>query len=591
MSDDSFIVPQFKPFEQILYPKQESMYDRVSFYPTPNVVKSRRADRKLTFNHYNDCAKRVEIEPDSQSHFGGGEKLSNTLEQKLINGYDGYGGVHDNLVWNVEKGFTYYTLNNKFIIEDTKTRQQTVFAESSVQLSCISVSPDWKLIAVAEGRATAQGNSLIRIYDLETKTKKHNDLNFHQHGIQSMDWSKDSQYLVSIGVQGDDLVGVWDVRGSTIVKSGSLSSSHATNMVKVDPHTEGDFMIFMTVGNDANLTMWRLNLKLQDKIESFEVEAPPPVRGKNFTSIAVTQRLPEPVNSHYYLIGTDSGILYAFDQTDQQYVEPNQSFQVVEGEIGQIVVTDRQVVFSTSCGNILWYPLIGSQIYPDMNQLERMGQGGDTSQEIDSAIVSMSIDAENNEGLVGTEAGSIFYVQFKSPDSQQWVIIKLVSSNNVNHDAITYCKFDPSNQNLLVTSCGKKCDELKLFTSQNCDQVMNFQSDFEADGYVVFVISNKDNANSKKIRRLVGFSNGVIKRFNFDSLSVDVGLKVELLSGEKLTCGYYSENNLNFAVGTNYGNVFLGSIKQGKSRVLAEAIYCKIDNICKQNTFIDKRGS
>ena len=152
-----------------------------------------------------------------------------------------------------------------------------------------------------------------------------------------------------------------------------------------------------------------------------------------------------------------------------------------------------------------------------------MGRDGDASQDIDSAIVSMTMDKDNSEGLVGTEAGSIYYVSFKNSEN---IIIKLVSSNNNNHDAITYCKYDPSNSNLLVTNCGKKSDELKLFTSQNCDQVMNFQSDYEADGHVVFVISNKDSASSKKLRRLVGFSNGVIKRFNFDSLSVDVGLKV-----------------------------------------------------------------
>jgi len=45
------------------------------------------------------------------------------MEQKLIIGYDGFGGVHDNLAWNVSAGFTYFTLNNKFIIENTKTRE------------------------------------------------------------------------------------------------------------------------------------------------------------------------------------------------------------------------------------------------------------------------------------------------------------------------------------------------------------------------------------------------------------------------------------------------------------------------------------
>jgi hypothetical protein len=52
-----------------------------------------------------------------------GNTKGQLLEQKLINGYDGYGGVHDNLYWNITGGKTYFTLNNKLIIEDTKSRE------------------------------------------------------------------------------------------------------------------------------------------------------------------------------------------------------------------------------------------------------------------------------------------------------------------------------------------------------------------------------------------------------------------------------------------------------------------------------------
>jgi hypothetical protein len=79
------------------------------------------------------------------------------------------------------------------------------------------------------------------------------------------------------------------------------------------------------------------------------------------------------------------------------------------------------------------------------------------------------MDEFNNEGLIGTEAGSIHYVNFAEP-----VLIKLVSSNNRNHDAVTMCRYDPYNPAVYMASCGKKSDELKLFTANNCDQVMCF---------------------------------------------------------------------------------------------------------------------
>jgi hypothetical protein len=67
---------------------------------------------KLTYNHYADCSKRVDIrlaeESGKVSRFPGiyskEEKDDKILEEKLINGYDGYGGVHDNLIWNSQAG-------------------------------------------------------------------------------------------------------------------------------------------------------------------------------------------------------------------------------------------------------------------------------------------------------------------------------------------------------------------------------------------------------------------------------------------------------------------------------------------------------
>jgi len=92
-----------------------------------------------------------------------------------MNGYDGFGGVHDNMQWNAFQGFSYFTLNNKLIVENTKTREQQVYADSHVQLSCLAASNDGKYIAVGEGCPSTldMGDktmcSLILLYDLEKK--------------------------------------------------------------------------------------------------------------------------------------------------------------------------------------------------------------------------------------------------------------------------------------------------------------------------------------------------------------------------------------------------------------------------------------
>lgn len=126
MREDSFYLPEFKacePAEKGLRP-----YDQRDFVPTPVIVKQARDDHKLTYNHYHyakDNNKRVNVEVETGARMVGLSGLGNsrqTLDQKLINGYDGFSGVHDNLAWNPAGGLTYFTLNNKLIIEETQTR-------------------------------------------------------------------------------------------------------------------------------------------------------------------------------------------------------------------------------------------------------------------------------------------------------------------------------------------------------------------------------------------------------------------------------------------------------------------------------------
>lgn len=64
------------------------------------------------------------------------------LNSHICNGYDGFGGVHDNIVSSQDEGWYAYTLHNKVIYENTRTRQQQVMCDSTVQLSTLAISPD-----------------------------------------------------------------------------------------------------------------------------------------------------------------------------------------------------------------------------------------------------------------------------------------------------------------------------------------------------------------------------------------------------------------------------------------------------------------
>ena len=72
---------------------------------------------------------------------------------------------------------------------------------------------------------------------------------------------------------------------------------------------------------------------------------------------------------------------------------------------------------------------------------------------VDSAVMSITMDEQNEQGLIGTEAGNIYYVNFQEAGP-----IRLVSSNNMNQDAISYIKFDFANPKIFAAACGTRTE-------------------------------------------------------------------------------------------------------------------------------------
>jgi hypothetical protein len=145
------------------------------------------------------------------------------------------------------------------------------------------------------------------------------------------------------------------------------------------------------------------------------------LRNTHFLSADFTGYLPSPVSTYYIVIGDSEGALVAYDQNKQTYVELGTSRgQIIEGAIGCISIKTDSIVIVSQQGLIARYPIKGSSIQPDdPNDIINLN--------VESAIISLSMDESNVEGLIGTEAGCIHYVHFAEN-----VIIPLVSSNNKN---------------------------------------------------------------------------------------------------------------------------------------------------------------
>lgn len=123
MKEDSIIIPDFRNF---VHDKHQEIDQTYTIFKSP-IVDEKRKDKRLTRNHFANCSEEVEknrmieLKTYLGDHSVGLAKKS-VMNPKVVNGYDGYGGVHDNLAYNVGAGLTIYTLYNKLIVETTKGR-------------------------------------------------------------------------------------------------------------------------------------------------------------------------------------------------------------------------------------------------------------------------------------------------------------------------------------------------------------------------------------------------------------------------------------------------------------------------------------
>jgi hypothetical protein len=61
---------------------------------------------------------------------------------------------------------------------------------------------------------------------------------------------------------------------------------------------------------------------------------------------------------------------------------------------------------------------------------------------------------------------------------------------------------------------------------------------------------------------MLGYANGVIRFVSLTELDDAHTFQIKLEYGEELTCGCYSSNNQNWAIGTSYGSVIFGATER-----------------------------
>jgi hypothetical protein len=126
---------------------------------------------------------------------------------------------------------------------------------------------------------------------------------------------------------------------------------------------------------------------------------------------------------------------------------------------------------------------------------------------------------------------------------------------------------------MFLSNCGSSSSFAKLWTTESIDLVTKFVSPRQSP--VTAILS----ATGTSPYSMICHQNGLVRLCSIENLKVEANYQVKFEArDENLTSAVYNPNGINFAIGTNHGNIYLGSIKidgQGKPKLAIG----KLDNI------------
>jgi len=180
------------------------------------------------------------------------------------------------------------------------------------------------------------------------------------------------------------------------------------------------------------------------------------------------------------------------------------------------------------------------------------------------------MDAANESGICGTSDGTLYYFTFDPIENT--ACIPLVRKLSAGMEKVSYLKHVPDQTaNVLLAALGEGIGSVKLYTATHLDEICSFDrpgARQEANpgpvACVLMSIKKHKAVNAPPNWNMVVYRSGFVKLIVFKTLkNEDTGWNIEGLDeGEEITCGAFSPQCHNFALGTSHGNIYLGNYQK-----------------------------
>ncbi|KAM8961104.1 WD repeat-containing protein 90 [Pelodytes ibericus] len=398
--------------------------------------------------------------PDSYSHFNARFKASRPatgvcqppagqemLVLKAVIGYNGNG--RGNMVWNPDTGFFAYTCGCVIVVEDLHSGSQRHLLGHTEEISTLALSNEALVLASASGTGVGSSLCLIRIWDTQdgscTKILQH-----HVTEVQAMSFSRDDRLLITVGDYRDGSLALWSTKTYEVLASSRLC--WPVHGVAFNPtHADG----FACVGTGA-VSFWRIEeMAGGTQMKVYRAALPDEIGSAELTSVAYNA-----VSLLY--TGCSTGQVCVWDaQTHRCFM----TWDADQGEIGVLWCRGNRLVTGSNTRKIrLWSVAAVQELREKGSEASSSSVLMEHEMTLDGAIVSATFDDTLDMGIVGTTAGTLWYINWVENSS-----IRLISGHR---NKVTDLAVGPGESHCATSG---EDGSVRVWSLLSCELLLQFQ--------------------------------------------------------------------------------------------------------------------
>ncbi|XP_068381046.1 WD repeat-containing protein 90 [Eschrichtius robustus] len=443
--------------------------------------------------------------PDSYRHFTTRYKASllakglsfpavgdEQLHLKAVMGYNGNGRA--NLVWRPDTGFFAYTCGRLVVVEDLHSGVQQHWLGHPEEISTLALSHDVQVLASASGRSSTASRCQIRVWDVPGGSCRQL-LSHHDTAVQALAFSPDDRLLVTLGDYGDRTLALWSTATYELVSSTCLPEP--VHSVAFNPWDAGELAC---VGQGA-VTLWLLQQRGGDvSLQVHREPIPEEVGGCELTSLCYG-------TTPLLYCGSNAGQVCVWDMCAGRCFL---AWDADDGEIGVLLCSGARLVSGSNTRRLrLW--AVGA-----VPELRRKGSGVRSSSvfmerelTLDGAVVSAVFHESMDMGVVGTTAGTLWYVSWAEGTS-----IRLISGHRSKVNEVV---FSPSESH-----CATCSDDgsVRVWSVASMELLIQFQ--VLSQSCLCLSWSPPSCERPEQQRVAAGYSDGTLRLFSIPRIAMEL---------------------------------------------------------------------